>query len=72
MVIEQAVCGCCRYFEEDEEESTPALAYIPAPGSPTQVPEPQQQADEEGDDPLDAYMAGIEHQVFIYNCFIWI
>lgn len=24
-----------RYFDEDEEPPTPALAYIPAPGSPT-------------------------------------
>lgn len=65
---EQAVCGCCRYFEEDDEESTPALAYIPAPGSPTQVPEPQETPDDvnedEDDDPLDAYMAGIEQQVY--------
>lgn len=66
---EQAVCGCCRYFEEDDEESTPALAYIPAPGSPTQVPEPQETpetvAQDEEDDPLDAYMAGIEQQVCV-------
>ncbi|KAK9752725.1 DEAD/DEAH box helicase [Popillia japonica] len=55
------------YFEEDDEESTPALAYIPAPGSPTQVPEPQETpetvAQDEEDDPLDAYMAGIEQQM---------
>ena len=24
-----------RYFDEDDEPATPALAYIPAPGSPT-------------------------------------
>lgn len=24
-----------RYFDEDDEPPTPALAYIPAPGSPT-------------------------------------
>ncbi|KAI4456269.1 rna helicase [Holotrichia oblita] len=55
------------YFEEDDDESTPALAYIPAPGSPTQVPEPQETPnnveEDEEDDPLDAYMAGIEQQM---------
>lgn len=24
-----------RYFDDDDEPATPALAYIPAPGSPT-------------------------------------
>lgn len=37
------------------------MAYIPAPGSPTQIEE--QSKEEEDDDPLDAYMAGIEKQV---------
>lgn len=61
---EQAVCGCCRYFEEDEEDTTPSLAYIPAPGSPTQMAESKPAAARnDDDDPLDAYMAGIEQQV---------
>lgn len=55
-----------RYFEDDDEEVTPALAYIPAPGSPTrlEMEQKEQQVDEdEEDDPLDAYMAGIEKEV---------
>lgn len=55
------------YFEDDEEEVVPELAYIPAPGSPTYVQQQQQKQEEQqaddGDDPLDAYMAGIEKQV---------
>lgn len=54
----------CRYFEDDDEEAVPALAYIPAPGSPTMLEmEQKQQEEEEEDDPLDAYMAGIEKEV---------
>jgi ATP-dependent RNA helicase DDX42 len=57
-----------RYFEDDEEEAVPDLAYIPAPGSPTRVEMTKKQqpvtADDD-DDPLDAYMAGIEKQVGI-------
>lgn len=42
----------------------PELAYIPAPGSPTRVEmEQKRHVEEEDDDPLDAYMAGIEQQV---------
>jgi ATP-dependent RNA helicase DDX42 len=55
-----------RYFEDDEEEAVPDLAYIPAPGSPTRVEMTKKQqpvtADDD-DDPLDAYMAGIEKQM---------
>lgn len=42
------------------------MAYIPAPGSPTrlEMEQKEQQVDEdEEDDPLDAYMAGIEKEV---------
>lgn len=57
-----------RYFEEDDEEQVPDLAYIPAPGSPTydemQKNKSRKVEEEEDDDPLDAYMAGIEQQVF--------
>lgn len=53
------------YFDEEDDDgmsNTPALAYIPAPGSPTRVSnEPEK--DEEEEDPLDAFMAGIEQQV---------
>lgn len=61
-----------RYFEEDDEDATPALAYIPAPGSPTRVEMEQKghkqdhgnnDDDDDDDDPLDAYMAGIEKEV---------
>ncbi|CAH1105818.1 unnamed protein product [Psylliodes chrysocephalus] len=52
------------YFEEDDEEQVPELAYIPAPGSPTRVEmEQKRHVEEEDDDPLDAYMAGIEQQM---------
>ncbi|XP_022916705.2 ATP-dependent RNA helicase DDX42 [Onthophagus taurus] len=55
------------YFEDDEEDATPALAYIPAPGSPTAVQQEQkdevEEEDDEEDDPLDAYMAGIQQQM---------
>lgn len=55
------------YFDEDDDDgmsSTPALAYIPAPGSPTSTPaEPQREDSDE--DPLDAFMARIEQQVQI-------
>ncbi|CAH1180372.1 unnamed protein product [Phaedon cochleariae] len=52
------------YFEDDEEELVPDLAYIPAPGSPTRIEmDRKKQMEEEEDDPLDAYMAGLEKQV---------
>lgn len=52
------------YFEDDDEEAVPDLAYIPAPGSPTQAEVTKKDAPvEDDDDPLDAYMAGIEKQV---------
>lgn len=49
------------YFDDDDEAAkAPSLAYIPAPGSPS-IPESKPESDE--DDPLDAFMAGIEQQV---------
>lgn len=61
------------YFDDDEEEQgakapESGLAYIPAPGSPTydemmRSKEDAKQESEEEDDPLDAYMAGIEKQI---------
>jgi len=51
----------CRYFDEDDEaNNTPALAYIPAPGSPSH---PANKDSDSEEDPLDAFMAGIEQQV---------
>ncbi|KAB0793879.1 hypothetical protein PPYR_13499 [Photinus pyralis] len=53
------------YFDDEDDESTPTLAYIPAPGSPTHVIEEKNDGAGEDDeeDPLDAYMAGIEKQM---------
>ncbi|XP_306246.5 ATP-dependent RNA helicase DDX42 isoform X2 [Anopheles gambiae] len=53
------------YFDEDDEPATQQLEYIPAPGSPTAADEiPKNISDEEDEeDPLDAFMAGIEAQV---------
>ncbi|KAK7793459.1 hypothetical protein R5R35_011643 [Gryllus longicercus] len=52
------------YFDEDDEVSTPTstLEYIPAPGSPS-YQEPKEESSDSEEDPLDAYMAGIEQQV---------
>lgn len=51
-----------RYFEDDDESSAaPQLAYIPAPGSPSYGSRSKDSDSEE--DPLDAFMAGIEQQV---------
>lgn len=47
-----------QYFDEEDDEP---LAYIPAPGSPSYKGPPK--ADSDDDDPLDAFMAGIEQQV---------
>uniref|UniRef100_A0A182HML2 Uncharacterized protein n=1 Tax=Anopheles arabiensis TaxID=7173 RepID=A0A182HML2_ANOAR len=65
------------YFDEDDEPATQQLEYIPAPGSPTAADVssrifprskpyeiPKNISDEEDEeDPLDAFMAGIEAQV---------
>lgn len=50
------------YFDEEDENNGSNLEYIPAPGSPSYKPPNQNDSDSE-EDPLDAYMAGIEHQV---------
>lgn len=49
------------YFDDDDEPPTPALAYIPAPGSPTNEAS-SSRVDNDEEDPLDAYMAGLEQQ----------
>uniref|UniRef100_A0A1B6DVF6 Uncharacterized protein n=1 Tax=Clastoptera arizonana TaxID=38151 RepID=A0A1B6DVF6_9HEMI len=50
------------YFDEEDEQTTNTLEYIPAPGSPSYNLPANQESDSE-EDPLDAYMAGIENQV---------
>ncbi|XP_066139521.1 ATP-dependent RNA helicase DDX42 [Euwallacea fornicatus] len=53
------------YFDVEDEEHVPDLAYIPAPDSPTRLDlnKKSQDEDDDEDDPLDAFMAGIEAQV---------
>lgn len=66
--MQQFVCQqlivIIRYFEEEDE--TPKLDYIPAPGSPTAFTGTEQSLGSDEEDPLDAYMADIENQVFYY------
>lgn len=50
------------YFDEDDEPPTPALAYIPAPGSPSANAASSSADQDDEEDPLDAYMAGLEQQ----------
>lgn len=50
------------YFEEDDEVDQSSLEYIPAPGSPSATHVENDDSDVE-EDPLDAFMAGIEKQV---------
>lgn len=51
-----------RYFEEDDDANDGA--YQPAPGSPgPQINSKTSSSSEEDDDPLDAFMAGIEQEV---------
>lgn len=54
----------CRYFDEDDEHPAPTstLEYIPAPGSPS-YEAPKNDSSDSEEDPLDAFMAGIEEQV---------
>ncbi|XP_066998033.1 ATP-dependent RNA helicase DDX42 [Anabrus simplex] len=52
------------YFDEDDEHTAPTstLEYIPAPGSPS-YEMPKVESSDSEEDPLDAFMAGIEKQV---------
>lgn len=57
-----------RYFDEDEEAaSSSTLEYIPAPGSPTyeahMKKNSKQNASDSEEDPLDAFMAGIDAEI---------
>ena len=51
----------CRYFEDDEDVNPDDLEYQPAPGSPTlDQQKPTEDSSDSEEDPLDAFMAGIE------------
>jgi ATP-dependent RNA helicase DDX42 len=56
-----------RYFDDDEETATSStLEYIPAPGSPTyeeHMRKNQKQDSDSEEDPLDAFMAGIDAEI---------
>ncbi|GFY76793.1 ATP-dependent RNA helicase DDX42 [Trichonephila inaurata madagascariensis] len=56
------------YFEQEDDEETPsnssALAYIPAPGSPSwDLANSGKKDSDSEEDPLDAFMAGLDDQV---------
>nr|CAD7420559.1 unnamed protein product [Timema poppensis] len=63
LTISLVLTAVRRYFDEDDDAPPPVstLEYIPAPGSPSYQPGPGESSEE--DDPLDAFMAGIEEQV---------
>ena len=48
----------CSYFDDADEAEN--AEYQPAPGSPGADKEGNQKDDSDSDDPLDAFMAGIE------------
>lgn len=56
-----------RYFEDDDDAQTSTLEYIPAPGSPTydlmNKNEKKINESDSEEDPLDAFMAGIDAEV---------
>lgn len=58
-----------RYFEqEDDEDNTNTsntLAYIPAPGSPSWDLQNKKHDSDSEEDPLDAFMAGLEVIILI-------
>lgn len=56
----------CRYFEDDEDVNPDDLEYQPAPGSPTlDQQKPTEDSSDSEEDPLDAFMAGIEVTIHI-------
>lgn len=69
-------CNCFyiefRYFEQDDDDdggnSSNTLAYIPAPGSPSWDLQNAKKDSDSEDDPLDAFMAGLEVGIF-YNSY---
>lgn len=54
-----------RYFDDDDDAPTSSLEYIPAPGSPTYelMKKSEKKESDSEEDPLDAFMAGIEAEV---------
>ncbi|XP_065338864.1 ATP-dependent RNA helicase DDX42 [Cloeon dipterum] len=50
------------YFDDDEDNKA-QLEYIPAPGSPSYKQQSSKQDSDSEEDPLDAFMAGIEKEV---------
>ncbi|XP_011877226.1 PREDICTED: ATP-dependent RNA helicase DDX42 [Vollenhovia emeryi] len=59
------------YFEDDDEPPTSSLEYIPAPGSPTYDLLKKSAKKDESDseeDPLDAFMVGIDEEVKRNSC----
>lgn len=60
LVNKCSLCLTYSYFDDDEDKSQ--LEYIPAPGSPSYKPQNKEDSDSE-EDPLDAFMAGIEKEV---------
>lgn len=55
-------CNGCRYFDDDEEATTPApqLEYKAAPGSPNEKHDTDSDDEE---DPLDAFMSGLQQHL---------
>ncbi|XP_015922773.1 ATP-dependent RNA helicase DDX42 [Parasteatoda tepidariorum] len=59
------------YFEQEDDEepssssNSNALAYIPAPGSPSWDLQNSKNNSDSEEDPLDAFMAGLDNQVAI-------
>lgn len=51
----------CSYFDDDNEADN--VEYQPAPGSPGPENEHGKRDDSDSDDPLDAFMAGIEVRI---------
>lgn len=55
----------CSYFEqEDEVKIQEDLEYQPAPGSPSYVKKDENHSDSDSDDPLEAFMSGIDVMVW--------
>lgn len=56
------------YFDDDDDApaaggSSAELAYIPAPGSPTNAADKSHQSSDDEEDPLDAFMSGLQQNL---------